>query len=224
MDWSELPRHVLRYLEDNEVDPNDLPDEVIETLAGLSLGEVALLKVVGETLRRNMDDTEHDRDGPLARRCEGPRSPNDRGRGSAAGRDDTQRSPSAKDRPRDRAVRGIVPHARDASAGCRALACVPDDPARNHPCHGPADRGGSDARGRADERRPRRRRPGAVSGGARRGGEGHDERCSTTSSCSASTVQRCETVCRLQPVASLVGSQYYWIHHHHPIAFLGSSR
>lgn len=58
MDWSELPRHVLRYLEDNEVDPNDLPDEVIETLAGLSLGEVALLKVVGETLRRNMDDTE----------------------------------------------------------------------------------------------------------------------------------------------------------------------
>ena len=58
MDWSELPRHVLRYLEDNEVDPNDLPDEVIETLAGLSLGEVALLQVVGDSLRRNVQDND----------------------------------------------------------------------------------------------------------------------------------------------------------------------
>jgi hypothetical protein len=50
-DWSGLPRHVLRYLEANGVDPNDLPDEVRETFAGLSLGEVALLQVVGDSLR-----------------------------------------------------------------------------------------------------------------------------------------------------------------------------
>lgn len=51
---SGLPKHVVKYLEANDVDPNDLPDEVKETLAGLSLGEVALLQVVGDNLRQNL--------------------------------------------------------------------------------------------------------------------------------------------------------------------------
>jgi hypothetical protein len=46
-----LPNHVLKYLKQNGVDPKLLPAEVEETLAGLSLGEVALLKVVGDSLR-----------------------------------------------------------------------------------------------------------------------------------------------------------------------------
>jgi hypothetical protein len=48
---SGMPNHVLKYLEENGVDPNDLPDEVKETLASLSLGEVALLEVVGDSLQ-----------------------------------------------------------------------------------------------------------------------------------------------------------------------------
>ncbi len=46
-----MPKHVLKYLKDSDVDPNDLPGEVKETLAALSLGEVSLLKVVGKTLK-----------------------------------------------------------------------------------------------------------------------------------------------------------------------------
>lgn len=49
--WSGMPNHVMRYLEENEVNPNDLPQEVKETLAALSLGEVALLKIVGDSLQ-----------------------------------------------------------------------------------------------------------------------------------------------------------------------------
>lgn len=55
---SGLPKHVVKYLEANDVDPNDLPDDVKEMLAGLSLGEVALLQVVGDTLRRSGADRE----------------------------------------------------------------------------------------------------------------------------------------------------------------------
>ena len=36
-------------------------------------------------------------------------------------------------------------------------------------------------------------------------------------------VSRAETLARFPPptVATLVGAQYYWIHHHHPVVFLG---
>jgi hypothetical protein len=51
MEDSGIPRHVAKYLKDNDVDLNELPDEVKETLAALSLGEVALLKVVGKSLK-----------------------------------------------------------------------------------------------------------------------------------------------------------------------------
>jgi hypothetical protein len=45
-----LPNHVLKYLEENGVDPNDLSDKAKETFAGLSLGEVEVLKAVGKSL------------------------------------------------------------------------------------------------------------------------------------------------------------------------------
>jgi hypothetical protein len=48
---SGLPNHVLKYLEESDVDVSALPDEVKATLAGLSLGEAALLKVVGQSLQ-----------------------------------------------------------------------------------------------------------------------------------------------------------------------------
>jgi hypothetical protein len=51
MEQSGMPHHVLKYLKESGVEPSDLPDEVKETLAGLSLGEVALLKVVGKSLK-----------------------------------------------------------------------------------------------------------------------------------------------------------------------------
>jgi len=46
-----LPAHVVKYLKNNDVEPSQLPPDVLETLAGLSLGEVALLQVVGDTLQ-----------------------------------------------------------------------------------------------------------------------------------------------------------------------------
>lgn len=48
---SGMPNHVLKYLKKNGVDPNDLPNKVKETLAGLSVGEVALLQVVKDSLK-----------------------------------------------------------------------------------------------------------------------------------------------------------------------------
>jgi hypothetical protein len=46
-----LPQHVARYLEDLKVEAGDLPPEVLEVLAGLTTGEVALIGLVGSTLR-----------------------------------------------------------------------------------------------------------------------------------------------------------------------------
>jgi hypothetical protein len=46
-----LPLHVASYLEKQKVEADDLPDEVIEVLAGLTTGEVALIALVGSTLR-----------------------------------------------------------------------------------------------------------------------------------------------------------------------------
>jgi hypothetical protein len=45
-----LPKHVAKYLERNEVVPSELTPEALETFAGLSVGEVALLKLVGKSL------------------------------------------------------------------------------------------------------------------------------------------------------------------------------
>jgi malonyl CoA-acyl carrier protein transacylase len=55
-DRFELPKHVLKYLEENGVDPNDLSDKAKETFAGLSLGEVAVLKAVGNSLQGEDED------------------------------------------------------------------------------------------------------------------------------------------------------------------------
>lgn len=55
---SGLPNHIRRYLQQIGVDPNDLSDEVKVMLAGLTSGEVALLKVVGDTLREAHDDND----------------------------------------------------------------------------------------------------------------------------------------------------------------------
>ena len=54
----DLPTHVVRYLRNQEVDPNKLPDNVRETLSELSLGEVALLALIGAELREAGLDTE----------------------------------------------------------------------------------------------------------------------------------------------------------------------
>jgi hypothetical protein len=53
-----LPTHVQRYLHERKIKPEDLPANVLETLSGLSLGEVALLQVIGSELRRVDLDTE----------------------------------------------------------------------------------------------------------------------------------------------------------------------
>ena len=47
---AQLPNHVVKYLERNEVAPSELTPEALETFAGLSVGEVALLKLVGKSL------------------------------------------------------------------------------------------------------------------------------------------------------------------------------
>jgi hypothetical protein len=47
---AQLPNHVLKYLEKKDVDPSQLTPEALETLAGLSIGEVAVLKIVGKSL------------------------------------------------------------------------------------------------------------------------------------------------------------------------------
>ena len=53
-----LPTHVVRYLRKQKVDPDQLPDNVRETLSELSLGEVALLALVGAELREADLDVE----------------------------------------------------------------------------------------------------------------------------------------------------------------------
>ena len=53
-----LPTHVVRYLRNQKVDPDQLPDNVRETLSELSLGEVALLALVGAELREADLDVE----------------------------------------------------------------------------------------------------------------------------------------------------------------------
>jgi hypothetical protein len=50
-----LPSHVVKYLERNGVDPSKLPPDVVETFAGLSVGEVALLQVIGDSLQSVKD-------------------------------------------------------------------------------------------------------------------------------------------------------------------------
>ncbi len=46
-----LPLHVASYLAKQKVVADDLPDEVIKVLAGLTTVEVALIERVGSTLR-----------------------------------------------------------------------------------------------------------------------------------------------------------------------------
>jgi hypothetical protein len=45
-----VPKHVVQYLEKNDVDPDQLSPEALKTLAGLTSGEVALLQYVGDSL------------------------------------------------------------------------------------------------------------------------------------------------------------------------------
>jgi asparagine synthetase B (glutamine-hydrolysing) len=47
----ELPLHVREYLESREVDPDKLPESVLEALAGLSTREVELLAFIGAELQ-----------------------------------------------------------------------------------------------------------------------------------------------------------------------------
>jgi hypothetical protein len=48
---AQLPKHVVQYLQRNGVSPNDLTPEALETLAGLTSGELALLQYVGDSLK-----------------------------------------------------------------------------------------------------------------------------------------------------------------------------
>ncbi len=47
---AQLPTHVKKYLERNDVAPGDLTPEALETFAALSVSEVGLLKLVGKSL------------------------------------------------------------------------------------------------------------------------------------------------------------------------------
>ena len=55
---SQLPPHVKRYLDKSKVRGDDLPAEVLEFLGGLSVGEIALLTLLGEALREAGVSTE----------------------------------------------------------------------------------------------------------------------------------------------------------------------
>jgi hypothetical protein len=50
-DTSEVPPYVLKYLERQQVEPEDLPDDVVDLFAGLSAGELALVDLIGTTLQ-----------------------------------------------------------------------------------------------------------------------------------------------------------------------------
>lgn len=53
-----LPSHVVKYLEKHEVDPSDLPENVLVALAGLSTREVEFLAFIGNELRNGRLDVE----------------------------------------------------------------------------------------------------------------------------------------------------------------------
>jgi hypothetical protein len=54
----ELPRHVREYLESRDVELSKLPENVLETFAGLSTREVEFLAFIGAELRRSDLDIE----------------------------------------------------------------------------------------------------------------------------------------------------------------------
>ena len=54
----ELSPHVREYFESRDVDPSKLPDNVLDTFAGLSTREVELLAFVGAELERADLDNE----------------------------------------------------------------------------------------------------------------------------------------------------------------------
>jgi hypothetical protein len=47
----ELPNHVKKYLEDQQIEETDLDDEALATFATLSGGEIALLRKLGDSLK-----------------------------------------------------------------------------------------------------------------------------------------------------------------------------
>ena len=53
---AQLPNHVVKYLERHEVAPSDLTPEAVETFGALSVSEVALLGLVGKSLKGDKDE------------------------------------------------------------------------------------------------------------------------------------------------------------------------
>jgi hypothetical protein len=52
---ADLPEHVIKYLRDKDVPVDKLTREALETLASLSGGEIALLRLLGDSLAK-VDD------------------------------------------------------------------------------------------------------------------------------------------------------------------------
>lgn len=53
----ELPPYVREYLESRDVDPSKLPENVLETFAGLSTREVEFLAYIGAELQTGDTDS-----------------------------------------------------------------------------------------------------------------------------------------------------------------------